>query len=63
VVSAFTGGSWNEGDLGRGYLEEHFAAHCKTPGCGLLVTKDTLAAKKLAGDLVRNDGTARSCLA
>jgi len=48
----------------EGYLDEGFAVVCKNPDCTVqLITKDTLAIRKLAEDLVRDDGTYHSCLA
>jgi hypothetical protein len=54
-----------EGDLNpEGCFDEGFAVVCKNPDCTLqLITKDTLAIRKLAEDLVRDDGTYHSCLA
>ena len=48
----------------EGYFDEAFAVVCKNPNCTVeLITKDTLAIRKLAEDLVRDDGTYHSYLA
>ena len=51
-------------DEGTGYFQEKFTVNCGYAGCkSRPITKITLAARKLAEDLVRNDATPRSCLA
>ncbi|RDB24427.1 hypothetical protein Hypma_008478 [Hypsizygus marmoreus] len=49
---------------GTGYLQQNFLLRCTTEECqGLNITKETLAVKKLAGDLVRESPKLRSFLA
>jgi hypothetical protein len=49
---------------GTGYLQEKFTINCGNVGCrSPPITKITLAVRKLAEDLVRNDTTLRSYLA
>jgi hypothetical protein len=51
-------------DEGTGYFQDKFTVKCGYPGCkSPPVTKITLAVRKLAEDLVRNDTTLRSYLA
>jgi hypothetical protein len=47
---------------GTGYFQEKFTLNCMFPRCPP-ITKTTLAVRKLAEDLVRNDATLRSYLA
>jgi len=51
-------------DEGTGYLQANFTVNCRTTGCqSPPITKITLAVRKLAEDLVRDDTTLRSYLA
>lgn len=50
---------------GQGYLQQNFGIRCAQLSCRgqPTITKAVLAARKLAEDLVRGDGTARMYLA
>lgn len=49
---------------GAGYFQDRFSVRCTSAGCNSPpITKDVLAVRKLAEDLVRNDMTACSHLA
>ena len=44
---------------GQGYLQEKFSALCTTPSCSVeVITKEKLAVRKLAEDLVASAGNA-----
>ncbi|KAF9459225.1 hypothetical protein BDZ94DRAFT_1055303 [Collybia nuda] len=50
---------------GQGYLQDNFVIRCPQPSCvnQAIISRAVLAARKLAEDLVRDDGTMRTYLA